>query len=72
MNLVYVWYKYNDKDWPNILHSTIPTPYMISGSRSWTYSRIFMFKFYFKIFRSSVFTKPVMGVTRLTEIPKHY
>ena len=26
MDLVYVWYMYEDIDWLNILHSTIPTP----------------------------------------------
>ena len=36
MDLVYVWYMYEDTDWLNILHGTIPTPYMISGSRAWT------------------------------------
>ena len=26
IELVYVWYMYEDIDWSNILHSTIPTP----------------------------------------------
>ena len=34
MALVYVWYMYEDIDRLNILHSTIPTLYIVSGSRS--------------------------------------
>ena len=26
MDLVYVWYMYEDIDWSNILHTTIPIP----------------------------------------------
>ena len=66
-DLVYVWYMYEDLDCPNILHSTIPTHYMISGSRSRNLN-FFMLKFYSKVFRSAVFKNPVMDlVSRLFE-----
>ena len=53
MYLVYVWYIYEDIDWSNILHSTM---YL----RVKVMDRIFIWKFYIKVFRFLLFKNPVI------------
>ena len=59
MNLVYLWYMYEDIYLANILYSIIPAH---SLGTTWAQDqghglRIFMLKFYIKLVRSSVFKK---------------
>ena len=63
MDLVYVWYMYEDIDWLNILYSTIPTPTWLQGHGHGLGN--FMLEFYIKVFTSSLFTNPVMDLVYL-------
>ena len=55
MYLVHVWG--DDRYWSKILHSIIPTPV---HNLKVKVTRIFMQKFYIKVFRTSLFPNPLM------------
>ena len=60
MDLVYVLYIYEDIEWLNILPIPFLHPTLSQGQGHGL--RIFMLKFYVKVFRSSLFTNPVMDL----------